>query len=241
MKLHHLDDNGNKPFIKKFFFGLYNDNSGFSASLAEQQSKDISTSSDPTGINPDELQSNQNPTTNSPENKLIRLFDRVGRPHLHDFTNGNICVFGDDAGEVESCSVQLSSRFASIGHKVEVIDTAEVSPEILSNSETPLLIKVSKQIPLKLMKEIIQACRTICVLKLKSSEIVCGLKSSFKSSLYTRELIGSLEGDCALRELLIASLANDEFLLIENTTIDQQGCESVRCFQRIIKQSDELF
>lgn len=215
MKIQHFDNNGKDSFFKKFFFSTFGNNS-------DDSKTDELTSLPPL------------------ETKLTELFDRVGRHHLHDFTSGNICIFGDDLEELEKFSNQICSKLAVIDHALEVIDAEEFSKKQSKASATPFLIKVSRQTPSKLIRTIIQSSATICVLKLKENEIVCPLDGSAKSSFFAKELIDSLGGNCALRRLIIASLAKDEFLLIENTCLDRLHCkETVRCFQTIIKQLGE--
>jgi hypothetical protein len=212
MKLQHFSDKGKDSFFKKFFFGTNNNNS-------------------------DNLKTHEPATPTFSEPRLTELFDRIGRPHLHDFTGGNICIFGDDAQEVDNFADLLLSKLSLIHHAVEVIDAVEFSKKRQKNSSTPFLIKISGLIPSKLLQTIIQSCVTICVLKFKDNEIVCALGGRAKSGVFAREIINSFGGDRALRELMVASLARDEFLLIENTCFDQlHDTEAVRCFQTIFKQ-----
>jgi hypothetical protein len=242
MKLHHFETNGKRAFIKSLFSSLIGDSQH---SLSKRLTTPATSTSAPvTTLEPADSSQSANHQlieSNLQENKLIELFDRLGRSCLHDFTTGNICVFSDDFEVTQSFSEQLVAKLAWQDHIVQTIDAKRYSTKQQNDSNIPLLIKASGAISPKLIKEIIQASRTVCILKLKGNKITNSLSGAVKSSLNARELISGLGGNHNLRELMIASLTKDEFLLIENTPIDQQGCEFVRCFQTIIKQSDELF
>lgn len=167
--------------------------------------------------------------TNSPTKPSIKLQDRIGRIHAHDF-EGNICVFGDDMGRVAQFSNELRFKLGFHGHEVNIIDAEQASTTLLKNSDIPLLIQVFKPISKHLITLIVKNCSTICVTRSKESEIICSLNSTVRSSFYMDRLINAFGGDYHLRELMIASLGGDEFLLIENNRIGKERKASVRCF-----------
>ncbi len=158
----------------------------------------------------------------------LELLDRVGRKNQITLSSGHICTISDESSTNAALNIEIINNLLSANKPFEIIkgsDFNKLSDEEKSTTEIQYLIQVNvNRISYLELQEIIGFTKTQFIFKIPG--LMLNLQSEYEDKERLSLLLHAFSLDQNLMKYLVASLSNEEFVVVSEGTMSVRSLTS---------------